>query len=622
MAVLYGLAAAMALGTLLVLASPGLTPGRTHGIAVSVLREAWQSGATGIVAGALLIALAGLAGCWPLARARAALAAPTPAPAPAAPRWRRLRRPPRPAMEPMLRIGRAARRPQGVLVPLAAGAAIACVWLLRPAGAAAPANLSNLLGGALIVLAFPLLVGERFAAALPEARLPEARRLQALLFVPVIALPACGLLEIAAGLGAARFSLPIIAGIGLYLILIAAELALRALACWFLPPPPATQARAAIDSLAARLLRPHVLAPDGLAAPIREHLGIDFSRSWALQYVRSAALPVAFALLLVCWGLTGVSLIDLDRRGIQERFGAPVAVLMPGLHVGLPWPLGSVRRIEFGTVHAIPLGGAAGMDIVIGAEDAPPPAADRLWETAHPAELTYLIASPTANATSQSFQAVSVDLRVLYRTGMDDASALRSAYSQTDPDALLRAEAGRLVARFFASRTLPAVLGADREQIAEGLRTDLQQAIDRFAAGIEVVGVVIEAIHPPAGAADAYHAVQAAEIMAQTAISAERGRAVAVANMARQQATDLLNGASGAGAETVGAATAGYTSFTADQRAAATGGQAFLLERYFTNLTTALSRAPLVIVDHRLGGPDGPVVDLRPFAAPGTTDTE
>ena len=36
-----------------------------------------------------------------------------------------------------------------------------------------------------------------------------------------------------------------------------------------------------------------------------------------------------------------------------------------------------------------------------------------------------------------------------------------------------------------------------------------------IAPAIEIVSVLIEEIHPPAGAAEAYHAVQAAEINAK-----------------------------------------------------------------------------------------------------------
>jgi hypothetical protein len=71
--------------------------------------------------------------------------------------------------------------------------------------------------------------------------------------------------------------------------------------------------------------------------------------------------------------------------------------------------MGSVRPVDYGVVHAIPLG-ATGAELLIDAEDPPPPAADRLWETAHPAELSYIIASSSSQAT-QSFQSVSVDMR-------------------------------------------------------------------------------------------------------------------------------------------------------------------------------------------------------------------
>ena len=57
-------------------------------------------------------------------------------------------------------------------------------------------------------------------------------------------------------------------------------------------------------------------------------------------------------------------------------------------------------------------------------------------------------------------------------------------------------------------------------------------------------------------------------------------------------------------------------SFAADRDAALAGGQAFLLERYFANVSLALAKSPLVIVDHRLGGADAPTIDLRSFGAP------
>ncbi len=575
--------------------------------------EARSSGLAGVVAGAVLLALAGLGGTLLMAWARSRIGRTVPPPpAPARSRWARWLPRRQGRLDAAERLARMARRPQGMVVPVLSALAAYVVW--RWSGVPGPLPHAVLLGGGAVVLGFPLLVMERIVAGVPRARLPEAPALEALLFVPVAAIPLAGLLHVLAGAGMA-WARPAMALAGAYLCVVAAELAVRALANWFLPPPPPAAARAAASSLAALLLRPRRVAPDGLAAPIRAHLGLDFSRSWALRYARTAALPMVAFLAVVAWGLSGVVLLDLDQRGIYERFGAPAAVWAPGVHGGLPWPFGRVRRVELGVMHSVALGGLDAAEARAGAEDPAPASADRLWERAHPGEVSFLLASLDASG-AQGFQVVSVDLKVLFRTGLDDASALRAAYAVAAPEALVRAEAGRLLARVLAGKTLAAMLGEDREALAGHLRAPLQAELDRLNSGVELVAVVIEAIHPPAAAADAYHNVQAAEIVARTAVSTERGRAQASAAAARQAATDLLAGARGTAAETTGQAETALRVFTADQDAAGAGGPAFLLERYLSNLSTALAKSPLVIVDHRLRGADAPVIDLRSFGAP------
>ena len=567
-----------------------------------------SSGLAGVALGAVVLPLAGLLATLLMVGARREVGR---VPTAGRPSWMRALRfgQPRP-IDPVWRLSRMARRPQGVVVPAFALAAAAAVWWLRPAEAGALGSAMPLGTGA-IIFGFPLLVAERIMAGVPPSRLPEAAALRRLLLVPVILVPLGGLIEIAAGagLGGTRAAMTVLA---LYLGMVAAELTLRSLANWFLPPPPAAEARAAVASLAAALLQPGQIARDGLAAPIRTHLGIDFSRSWALRYARVAAVPIGLLIAAIGWCLSGVALIDPDQRGIYERLGAPVSVWPPGAHFGLPWPLGRVRRVELGVVHAVALGSDITADPLTAAEAPPPLAADRLWEGAHPAEVSFIIAS-IDNAGGQSFQSVSADLKLLYRVGLDDGSALQAAYGVVSPEALVRAQAGRLLTRFFAGEVLADVLG-DRAGIAERQRAVLQREL--AASGIELVGLVIEAIHPPAAAAQAYHNVQAAEIVARTAIATERGRSRASAAMAHQTATDQVNTAQGAAADTVAQADIQNRVFTADRGAARVGGSAFLMERYFANLATALAKSPLVIVDHRLRGAEAPVIDLRSFGAP------
>jgi regulator of protease activity HflC (stomatin/prohibitin superfamily) len=560
--------------------------------------ELRRSGVLALPLAAVLLCLAALAGALILARARL-YASKHP--------------------EEHRRIGRAARVPQSIAVPLLALPAAALAWFGRPApDFAGFPHLGFAAGATAVAVAFLLLVAERSLAAMPAESVPEAPALRSLAFVATVVTFLSGLLAIAADLG-----LPFTgrAGDALAIILAATgvEMSCRALAKLFLPPPSAELARAAGGSLIARLVSAGAAIRGGLGAPLRQHLGIDFSRSWALAYVRAASLPMVCALLLLAWGLSGAVLVGIDGRAVYERFGAPVRVLGPGLHVGLPWPLGTARPVEYGTVHEIGLApGSAGAIARSAAEDAAPPGADRLWDQPHPGEVTLLIAS-AANG-QQSFQSVSADLRILYRVGLTDADALRAAYATADPEAFVRASAGRVVAGFFADRTLDEVLGGDREAMADTLCNRLQKALDAAGSGLQAVAVVIEAIHPPAGAADAYHNVRAAKIAAQTSVAVERGAAATIHAQSLQYAFAQSANASAAAEETVAGARTANLRFTADRDAARAGGKSFLLERYFAALSAALGHAPKTIIDHRLNWPEAPVLDLRPLAAAaGTT---
>ena len=91
--------------------------------------------------------------------------------------------------------------------------------------------------------------------------------------------------------------------------------------------------------------------------------------------------------------------------------------------------------------------------------------------------------------------------------------------------------------------------------------------MDEHHAGIEIVSVLIEEIHPPAGAAGAYHAVQAAQINASASISQETGRAKRAAGVAQQEAHQLTAAADAQATETIAAANAESYRFNADRRA-------------------------------------------------------
>lgn len=510
--------------------------------------------------------------------------------------------------------GFAARPGQATVLPVGAAlTGLAAVLLWPSSGPAVAQADATFLAAFAFAFAFVSLVSERFLKGAAPTRLPEAAGLRRLLLLATVLLALAGCAEVlrGAGLGWAAW---VFAAVAVVAVAVAAELALRGAARLFVPAPAPDRATSAGESILAALLTGGPRAPGAL---IRSHLGLDFARNWAITFLLAAAPPAVLLTALFCWALSGLKLIDGSSRGVYERLGAPVAVLGPGLHLLLPWPLGRLRPVELGEIHTVAVGSDAPPEAgdEIAADDVPPPSANRLWTTAHATEVNYLVASQ--NAGVQGFQLVSTEILVQFRTGLTDRDAWEATYGAASQDTAVREAAARLLTRYFGRRTLDEVIGAQPQTLADALRRDLAEDVARSHAGIEILGVVFAEVHPPAGAAAAYHQVQAAEINALAAISNETGRATRAAAVAQQESHRLLTGAQAKAAETAAVAAATSVGFEADLRAYAASPRSFLLERGLKDVGTALAQTPLTLVDHRLGAGQDPVLDLRALGGAG-----
>jgi regulator of protease activity HflC (stomatin/prohibitin superfamily) len=241
--------------------------------------------------------------------------------------------------------------------------------------------------------------------------------------------------------------------------------------------------------------------------------------------------------------------------------------------------------------------------------------ANRLWDASHVNDKSQVIAS--SRAAKQSFQIVNMDVRFVYRIGLSDQAALAATYNSADVPTLIRSTASRILVHDFASRTLDGLLGEDRVGLAEEIARAVQADLQKLDSGVEILATVVEAIHPPAGAANAYHGVQAAQIGAQALIARERGAAAESTNQAQLQASIARDQAMATAYELNATAKAADLKFTAEQKAYTSAGQAFLLEHYLGQLSQGLANARLLVLDHRLGGNNNaPTIDLRTFTLP------
>ncbi|MGY4495742.1 protease modulator HflK [Pseudomonas sp. TE3610] len=470
------------------------------------------------------------------------------------------------------------------------------------------------MAGLALVLAFGLLVVERHLSAADAVEWPEASGLALQMRVTLASLLLAAICLFFAD-SQATWPLRLAVLAGLIPALAAVELLVRAALSVFSPQRPSLEPQIIADSLFAGLLQWPPRPLRRLQDEMQQRFGIDLRQIWALGFMRRASLPVLSLIAVIGWLLSGVTQVPMNGRGVYEQFGKPVTVYAPGLHVGLPWPFGQVRSVENGVIHELATSTEGGAGDDTSTADGPAPVtANRLWDASHRAEKSQVIASSAGD--KQSFQVVNMDVRFVYRIGLSDQAALAATYNSADVPALIRSTASRVLVHQLAGRELDDMLGEARAQLGEEIGQQVQADLDGLNSGVELLATVVEAIHPPAGAADAYHGVQAAQIGAQALISRERGNASITSNQARTDASMATDNAQAGSAETLGTAKAADLRFGAELQAWRSAGQAFIDEQYFSQLAKGMANAKALILDHRIARDQPPTLDLRTFAAP------
>jgi len=497
---------------------------------------------------------------------------------------------------------------------------IALLWQL-PLPVSDTGDAGYFAGSVLLLCAFAVLVLERHWTLKNPLEWPEAAKL-ALMMRMMIAVFLLSALALMFARGPSVWPAQLLRLTGLLPALVALELLLRALMAMFSPPREDKEPAFIAGSLLAAQIcwppRPLQFVQNEL----HQHFGIDLRQIWAFHFIRRALLPLAAFLMLTGWLLTGISEVPLTQRGIYESFGKPVAVRQPGLHLGLPWPFGRTQFVDNGEVHELTTGSeepltAVPAQVADTAEGPAPESANRLWDSGHSSDKSQIIAS--AASDRQSFQIMDMDVRFVYRVAMNDDAAMASLYHTENMPVLIRSIANQVLVHDFSSRTLDSLLGSEQTRLAADIGQKVQRQLDHLHSGVELLATVIESIHPPAGAADAYHSVQAAQILAQSAIAGEKGQAAQQLNAAQQFARLALDAASAQSHENIVRAQVMALRTNADNQGYQAGGQSFLTERYFSQLTLAMKPHPKVlIIDHRIGDGTPPVLDLRNFTLPFT----
>jgi len=252
------------------------------------------------------------------------------------------------------------------------------------------------------------------------------------------------------------------------------------------------------------------------------------------QVRRSVARTLANGLLLVAsiavlaaWSYFGFYQLEPGQAAVILRFGQYVRTESdPGLRWHWPPPLeshevvnvASIDREEFGMPHG-------------GADAA---------EVRHEASMQ----------TSDN-NIVQVGFVVQYR--IKDAFASR--YRVADPRSILRDAAQSAVRGVVGHHTIDGVLKEERGLVQTESEEALQESLDRYESGLEIVGIELQDVSPPEPVRAAFDDVTAADQDRNRTVNEAEGYANEVLPKARAQAIEQVEAAKGYKEATVAEAT-------------------------------------------------------------------
>jgi membrane protease subunit HflK len=193
---------------------------------------------------------------------------------------------------------------------------------------------------------------------------------------------------------------------------------------------------------------------------------------------RRVSWPAILGVVFLGWLSLGVYVVDEDQRGVITRFGAFQRVDDPGLHLHLPPPLEARQVIAFTAQRVLPVGYRE-----IGSQNE-----DRPQESA---------------MITGDRNIVEVDFRVTYRV----TDAQRYLFQIRDQEDTVRGIAESTMRQEIGRRELDAILTTDRGSVEIAVTAAMQQVLDSYQAGIQILQVSLLPVSAPQEVIGAFNEV-------------------------------------------------------------------------------------------------------------------
>lgn len=212
-----------------------------------------------------------------------------------------------------------------------------------------------------------------------------------------------------------------------------------------------------------------------------------------MRAMRGARIPGGkwwFVALAGMWLASGIYIVQPDEAGVVLRFGKYNRTEVAGPHYHLPYPFEEVYRPKVSQVRQAEVG----------------------------------FRSQTSGGTFQQGRVQAVDEESAMLTGDENIvniqfniqyhikpdGAVDYLFNVVQPDAVVKKAAEAAMREVIGKTTLDAALTGGRAQIQDDVTQLLQNILDRYQVGVQVVAVQMQDVQPPREVSDAFKDVASA----------------------------------------------------------------------------------------------------------------
>ncbi len=227
-------------------------------------------------------------------------------------------------------------------------------------------------------------------------------------------------------------------------------------------------------------------------------------------------IPIILGIALIIWILTGIYIVSPDEIGVVKRFGQMVYTTQPGPHYHIPYPIESVLRPKVTKVRRIEIG-------------------FRTISSGQPAKYQRVPAEALMLTGDENI----VDIQFIVQYRIKDASAY--LFNVYEPDRTVMDAAEACMRQVVGRSKIDEALTEGKFQLQQDTKDLLQRVLDSYHAGIDIVAVQLQDVHPPQEVIQAFKDVASAKEDKIKFINDSRGYANDILPKANGRATEVVN---------------------------------------------------------------------------------